>query len=237
MCRRQQPIHVLSHTDVSSPNLLSLKSISITLGDDLKKNKKNPLTKSENMKDKSCVPRVEPELRIRSPSCASRAAPAGPRGDPGLQQQDPEPGPGVVTETALSSGGKGRVRLLSTLRKARGASITCAKQRTLQGHTPHPRAGIEGILTITAPFIPRTSVSSLHHYYYQTTTFRKRLHRCVLGPLALGPDPPVPAALTLCTATWLHAPGAAPQSNTRRPGCRMRCLASTSRSLKALRHR
>lgn len=51
------------------------------------------------------------------------------------------------------------------------------------------------------------------------------------------PVSPVPAELTLCTATWLQAPGAAPQSTTLCPGCKSRNLSSISISLKALRHR
>lgn len=49
--------------------------------------------------------------------------------------------------------------------------------------------------------------------------------------------PPVPAELTLCTATWLQAPGAAPQSTTLNPGCKTRNRSSISSSLKALLHR
>lgn len=48
---------------------------------------------------------------------------------------------------------------------------------------------------------------------------------------------PVPKALTLSTATWLQAPGAAPQSRTQSPGRRIRCLSSISSNLKALRQR
>lgn len=48
---------------------------------------------------------------------------------------------------------------------------------------------------------------------------------------------PVPAELTLWTATWLQAPGAAPQSTTLYPGCRSLNLSSISSSLKALLHR
>lgn len=61
-----------------------------------------------------------------------------------------------------------------------------------------------------------------------------------ISPLPCVPrssDTPVPAELTLCTATWLQAPGAAPQSTTLYPGCRRWNLSSISSSLKALLHR
>ncbi len=48
---------------------------------------------------------------------------------------------------------------------------------------------------------------------------------------------PVRAELTLWTATWLQAPGAAPQSTTLYPGCKSPNLSSISSSLKALLHR
>lgn len=48
---------------------------------------------------------------------------------------------------------------------------------------------------------------------------------------------PAPAELTLCTATWLQAPGAAPQSTTLYPGCKILNLSSISKSLKALLQR
>lgn len=48
---------------------------------------------------------------------------------------------------------------------------------------------------------------------------------------------PVPAELTLWTATWLHAPGADPQSTTLYPGCNTLNLSSISSSLKALLQR
>ena len=56
-------------------------------------------------------------------------------------------------------------------------------------------------------------------------------------PLCYSQVSPVPAELTLCTATWLQAPGAAPQSTTLWPGWRSRNLSSISSSLKALLQR
>lgn len=56
---------------------------------------------------------------------------------------------------------------------------------------------------------------------------------CVISPVLS----PVTPELTLWTATWLQAPGAAPQSTTVYPGCKSLNLSSISRSLKALLHR
>lgn len=59
-----------------------------------------------------------------------------------------------------------------------------------------------------------------------------RMHEAEQAPLLS----PVPAELTLWTATWLQAPGAAPQSTTQYPGCSSLNLSSISSSLKALLH-
>lgn len=71
------------------------------------------------------------------------------------------------------------------------------------------------------------------------TSFTTTHWFCIILSAGVLPTPvsPVPAELTLWTATWLQAPGAAPQSTTLYPGCKRRNLSSISSSLKALLHR
>lgn len=58
-----------------------------------------------------------------------------------------------------------------------------------------------------------------------------------INSLRLYSSSPARAEFTLCTATWLQAPGAAPQSITLCPGFKTRNLSSIWSNLKALLHR
>lgn len=95
---------------------------------------------------------------------------------------------------------------------------------------------------VPSPYCYHHNISLISQYFHlDSVIFYRSLTHFRRGIVPILPDKklhlPVPKALTLSTATWLQAPGAAPQSRTESPGRRTQSLSSISSNLKALRQR